>query len=275
MKTRFMITVCLTVVCAVSTNVSAQIKTEKTGTTNNLKWTIRYPGFCNLASSNEKIAEEIKDLLKKRQKQYYATALYKNIDDVFVTDSSVYVTTETVVSRNDTTVNLVRADKEINLYTKKWDDDNTLYIYLADAPLIYMSWNEEGKVLCNMLYTLQYRMNQKYFDRELRRLKDLKEREAGKTQTVEENQRRYIVQASAATNQQLYSKAIDYFSRAVSINPLSYPVAYYNMALLNSQIELFGTAIMNMKKYLLLAPDAPDARVAQDKIYEWEANFQQ
>ncbi|MFA6704386.1 MAG: hypothetical protein WCS05_06285, partial [Bacteroidales bacterium] len=137
MKTRFMITVCLTVVCAVSTNVSAQIKTEKTGTTNNLKWTIRYPGFCNLASSNEKIAEEIKDLLKKRQKQYYATALYKNIDDVFVTDSSVYVTTETVVSRNDTTVNLVRADKEINLYTKKWDDDNTLYIYLADAPLIY------------------------------------------------------------------------------------------------------------------------------------------
>ncbi|MFA6704478.1 MAG: tetratricopeptide repeat protein, partial [Bacteroidales bacterium] len=106
-------------------------------------------------------------------------------------------------------------------------------------------------------------------------LKDLKEREAGKTQTVEENQRRYIVQASAATNQQLYSKAIDYFSRAVSINPLSYPVAYYNMALLNSQIELFGTAIMNMKKYLLLAPDAPDARVAQDKIYEWEANFQQ
>jgi len=25
-----------------------------------------------------------------------------------------------------------------------------------------------------------------------------------------------------------------------------------------------------MKKYLILYPDAPDARAAQDKIYEWE-----
>jgi hypothetical protein len=26
-----------------------------------------------------------------------------------------------------------------------------------------------------------------------------------------------------------------------------------------------------MKKYLMLVPDAADAREAQDKIYEWEA----
>jgi hypothetical protein len=26
-----------------------------------------------------------------------------------------------------------------------------------------------------------------------------------------------------------------------------------------------------MRRYLLLVPDAPNARAAQDKIYEWEA----
>jgi hypothetical protein len=26
-----------------------------------------------------------------------------------------------------------------------------------------------------------------------------------------------------------------------------------------------------MKRYLLLAPDAPDARDAQDRIYQWES----
>jgi len=29
-----------------------------------------------------------------------------------------------------------------------------------------------------------------------------------------------------------------------------------------------------MKKYLMLVPDAEDARGAQDKIYEWEAWIQ-
>jgi hypothetical protein len=40
--------------------------------------------------------------------------------------------------------------------------------------------------------------------------------------------------------------------------------------LLSAQIHNFNDAILNMKKYLMLVPDAEDARSAQDKIYEWE-----
>ena len=42
------------------------------------------------------------------------------------------------------------------------------------------------------------------------------------------------------------------------------------MALLSAQMQRFKPAIAYMKQYLLLAPDAKDARGGQDKIYEWE-----
>jgi hypothetical protein len=42
------------------------------------------------------------------------------------------------------------------------------------------------------------------------------------------------------------------------------------MALLSEQMKWFNSAIFYMKQYLLLVPDAKDARSAQDKIYEWE-----
>jgi hypothetical protein len=32
----------------------------------------------------------------------------------------------------------------------------------------------------------------------------------------------------------------------------------------------YQEAIMEMKKYLMLVPDAPNARTAQDNIYKWE-----
>jgi len=48
-------------------------------------------------------------------------------------------------------------------------------------------------------------------------------------------------------------------------------VTYHNLALLHAQENDPVLAIFYMKHYLLLAPDAPDSRAAQDKIYEWEA----
>lgn len=40
----------------------------------------------------------------------------------------------------------------------------------------------------------------------------------------------------------------------------------------NNRCELkrYPSSIFYMKKYLMLVPDASDARSAQDKIYEWE-----
>jgi tetratricopeptide (TPR) repeat protein len=89
--------------------------------------------------------------------------------------------------------------------------------------------------------------------------------------TMPEDQRKYIVQADSKNREKEYQEALDLYEKAIQINPTSYPSAYNNMALLAAQIKNYRYAIFNMKKYLLLVPAAEDARAAQDKIYEWEA----
>ncbi len=88
--------------------------------------------------------------------------------------------------------------------------------------------------------------------------------------TISEEQRKYIVQANSMTEQKLYRQAQAKYLKAIEIDPTSYPAAYSNMALLAAQENHFHTAIFRMKQYLMLVPDAKDARSAQDKIYEWE-----
>ena len=87
---------------------------------------------------------------------------------------------------------------------------------------------------------------------------------------MSEEQRRFVVQADALNQQKEYIKAIERYQKAIEINPTSYPGAYFNLALLSAQTKGFRSAIFYMKHYLLLEPDAKDARTAQDKIYEWE-----
>lgn len=91
---------------------------------------------------------------------------------------------------------------------------------------------------------------------------------------ITEEQRKYIVQANAMNEKKDYKKAVGLYNKAIEISPVAYPAAYYNLALLYSHEKDFRVAIFNMKKYLLLVPGAPDARAAQDKIYEWEIELE-
>ena len=91
---------------------------------------------------------------------------------------------------------------------------------------------------------------------------------------MSEEQRRLIVQANALTQQKQYSRADEKYCQAIELDPVSYPEAYFNLALLEAQMDLPFTAIFHMKQYLMLVPDAIDARSAQDKIYEWEGMMQ-
>jgi len=88
--------------------------------------------------------------------------------------------------------------------------------------------------------------------------------------TVTEDQRKYIVQANSFAKDKQFTEALEAYKKAIELDPVAYPQAYYNMALLYAGNQNFEMAVRNMKKYLLLLPDAPDARAAQDKIYEWE-----
>lgn len=87
---------------------------------------------------------------------------------------------------------------------------------------------------------------------------------------IPEEARKYIVQANAQTELKNYKRAIDFYEKAIEVDPTN-PMVYNNQALLFAMIDRYDAAISSMKKYLKLVPDAPDARAAQDKIYEWEA----
>jgi len=90
---------------------------------------------------------------------------------------------------------------------------------------------------------------------------------------VSEGQREFIVQANLLNQQKLYNKAIEFYVKAIELDKTAYPAAYSNLALLSAQVHRFDAAIFYMKIYLLLEPDASDARAAQDKIYEWKAQL--
>jgi tetratricopeptide (TPR) repeat protein len=94
----------------------------------------------------------------------------------------------------------------------------------------------------------------------------------GRKVLMTDEQRKIIVQANMMHEEKEYVQAIRLYEKAIEVNPFSYPSAYYNVALLYAQLYKYHDAVLNMNKYLLLVPDAEDARASQDKIYEWELN---
>lgn len=85
-----------------------------------------------------------------------------------------------------------------------------------------------------------------------------------------EEQRKLIVQANSVSEKKMYNDAIALYEKAVTVDQTSFPPAYFNLALLYAGVKNYYKAIFNMSKYIMLAPDAPDVRSSQDKIYEWE-----
>jgi tetratricopeptide (TPR) repeat protein len=129
--------------------------------------------------------------------------------------------------------------------------------------------------LADDLYFIKRKTVSESVGSELARFTSVVEKNKGQAakQPVSEEQRKFIVQANAATQTKEYGQALNYFKQALQINETSFPDAYFNMALIYANIRQFDQAILSMKKYLLILPDSPDARSAQDKIYEWEAGI--
>lgn len=130
-----------------------------------------------------------------------------------------------------------------------------------------------GKETADLLFYMQQQYALKYYEQDLANFKLL----AMKYQTLPEKnamsaeQRKFIVQGNLMNEQLNYGDAIVYYDKAMALDPVSYPSGYYNFALIAALAERYDLAILNMKKYLLLIPNASDAETAQDKIYEWEA----
>ena len=84
-----------------------------------------------------------------------------------------------------------------------------------------------------------------------------------------EEARKYKVQAEFAQQQKLTEQAIELYGKALAIVPW-WPDGHYNLALELADAKRYREAMREMKHYLMLAPDAPEARSAQDMIYQWE-----
>jgi hypothetical protein len=59
------------------------------------------------------------------------------------------------------------------------------------------------------------------------------------------------------------------FAEITRLAPM-WPNGHYNYALVLGELGLAPVAMTEMKRFLMLAPDAPNKQRAQDKIFEWE-----
>ena len=95
-------------------------------------------------------------------------------------------------------------------------------------------------------------------------------RAANPKPAMPEMARKYKVQAEFAVQEKRLEQAVEFYGKALDIVPW-WPEGHYNLALVLGETKKYRDAMREMKRYLLLAPDAAEARAAQDRIYQWES----
>ncbi len=157
---------------------------------------------------------------------------------------------EIIFERNSFSVKL-STQPEINIY-RIWSGDgiaNALYVFKQNAIKVEKDIAEYD---ANFAVSLTgYR------------------KKAVSNAALPEEANRYKVQAEGAVRDKEFYDAADFYAEALKIVPW-WPAGRFNRALVLGETGEYGEAIREMKHYLQLVPDAPNARAAQDKIYDWE-----
>jgi ankyrin repeat protein len=99
-------------------------------------------------------------------------------------------------------------------------------------------------------------------------------RESAVKPAFPEEARKYKAQAEFAFQQRKLENAAELYAKSLRAAPW-WPDGHFNRAHILGELSRYEEAVREMKRYLLLAPDAPDAREAQDKIYQWEGVSEQ
>ncbi|MBI5316077.1 MAG: hypothetical protein HZB34_08905 [Nitrospirae bacterium] len=84
-----------------------------------------------------------------------------------------------------------------------------------------------------------------------------------------EEARRYGVQATSFVEKKRYDEALALYDQALELAPW-WAEGHFNRALVAASQNRYHDAVASMRLFLVLASHSPDARAAQDKIYEWE-----
>jgi tetratricopeptide (TPR) repeat protein len=86
---------------------------------------------------------------------------------------------------------------------------------------------------------------------------------------LSEDVQRFRVVAEDAFQKKEFEKAADYYEQGLAVEPL-WPQGQFNAALLYGELQMYAQAVIHMKRYLELEPDAANAKAARGKMYLWE-----
>ncbi len=84
---------------------------------------------------------------------------------------------------------------------------------------------------------------------------------------------RHVVRGELMLKDGNLDRALVEFNEALRIAPYM-PKLYYNTALICGELKQYDKAIRQMRLYLTLAPETPDARATQDQITKWEMRLE-
>ena len=85
---------------------------------------------------------------------------------------------------------------------------------------------------------------------------------------------RFKIEAELAVREKRFFDAALAYRKGLAQAP-GWAVGRFNSALVLAECGFHREAAAEMKRYLSLRPDAPNARAAQNQIYEWEAKAKQ
>jgi tetratricopeptide (TPR) repeat protein len=88
-----------------------------------------------------------------------------------------------------------------------------------------------------------------------------------------EEVRKFQVQAEFALDNKRYADAARFYGEGIKLAPW-WTAGRFNRALLLAETGSYRDAMAEMRRFLQLEPQSPDARLAQDRIYQWEAAAQ-
>ncbi len=84
-----------------------------------------------------------------------------------------------------------------------------------------------------------------------------------------EEARKLKVQAEELLREKKFRDAVERYGSALEFAPW-WPEGHFNRALILAECNCYEEAILEMHRYLQLAPEASDSRAARDQIYKWE-----
>jgi tetratricopeptide (TPR) repeat protein len=100
-----------------------------------------------------------------------------------------------------------------------------------------------------------------------------KYRAASPKPILPEEARKFQVQAEFALDNKRYADAARFYGDGLKMAPW-WSVGRFNRALLLAETGSYREAMAEMRRFIQLEPDSADARLAQDRIYQWEAAAQ-